>query len=389
MLMERLIDKAARALDLDPLELRRRNLIPAAAMPYPTPTGEVFDSGDFAGLLDRLEEVTGYAALRARQAVRRAAGELCGLGLALYVEPCGQGWETARVALRPDGSFRADTGSSAQGQGRETAFAQIVAEAMGCLPAQVQVAEGDTGNLNNGIGALASRSTAIGGSAMQLACGRLMVDLRGAMARLHGASEADVQAFDGGLTVAGAPMGWAEIARSLDTGGLLPGPVEETYTAPGEAWASGAVLAEVAIDPDTGVPEIERITWVDDAGRVINPLLVEGQLIGGMAQGLGHALMERVVYDEDGQLLTGTLMDYAVPRASDMPRDIRLEKRATRSPANVLGVKGVGEAGCIGVPPAIVNAVQDAIAPHSMRELHPPLTSERIWRALNNLEDLT
>lgn len=389
MLMERLIDKAARALDLDPLELRRRNLIPADAMPYRTPTGETFDSGDFAGLLDRLEEVTGYADLRKRQIERRAKGELCGLGIALYVEPCGQGWETARVALRSDGSFRADTGSSAQGQGRETAFAQIVAEAMGCAPDRVQVAEGDTGNLSNGIGALASRSTAIGGSALQLACDRLMQDLRGALARLQGGTEADVLPVDGGMTVAGAPMGWTEIARALETAGLLPDPAEETYTAPAEAWASGAVLAEVAIDPDTGVPEIERITWVDDAGRVINPLLVEGQLIGGMAQGLGHALMERVVYDDDGQLLTGSLMDYAVPRASDMPRDIRLEKRATRSPANVLGVKGVGEAGCIAVPPAIVNAVQDAIAPHSTRELHPPLTSERIWRALNNLEDLT
>ncbi|MGD9863280.1 MAG: xanthine dehydrogenase family protein molybdopterin-binding subunit [Pseudodonghicola sp.] len=389
MLMERLIDKAARALDLDPLELRRRNLIPAAAMPYRTPTGETFDSGDFAGLLDRLEEVTGYADLRKRQIERRAVGEVCGLGIALYVEPCGQGWETARVALRPDGRFRADTGSSAQGQGRETAFAQIVAEAMGCAPDRVQVAEGDTGNLANGIGALASRSTAIGGSAMQLACERLRTELRGALARLQGVTEAEIQPFDGGLTVTGRPMDWAAIAQALDAAGLLPGPAEETYTAPAEAWASGAVLAEVAIDPDTGVPGIERITWVDDAGRVINPLLVEGQLIGGMAQGLGHALMERVVYDDDGQLLTGSLMDYAVPRASDMPRAIRLEKRATRSPANVLGAKGVGEAGCIAVPPAIVNAVQDAIAPHSTRELHPPLTSERIWRALNNLEDLT
>ena len=169
--------------------------------------------------------------------------------------------------------------------------------------------------------------------------------------------------------------------------GALPAPAEETYTARGEAWASGAVLAEVAIDPDTGVPTVEKITWIDDAGRIINPMLVEGQLLGGMAQGLGHALMERLVYDADGQLLTGTLMDYAVPRASDMPRKVVLEKRSTLSPVNEIGAKGVGEAGCIGVPPAIMNAVQDAIAPHTERELHPPLTSERIWRALNNLED--
>ncbi|WP_417675814.1 xanthine dehydrogenase family protein molybdopterin-binding subunit [Pseudodonghicola sp.] len=387
MLMERLADKAARALDLDPLELRRRNLIPASAMPYRTPTGEIYDSGDLAGLLDRLEEVTDYAALRARQAERRAAGEICGLGLALYIEPCGMGWETAKVELCPDGSFRADTGSSAQGQGRETAVAQIVAETLFTTPDRVQVGEGDTDHLPNAIGALASRSTAIGGSAMLLACGKLLVTLRQAAADLAGIELEQVQPGVGGLLLGNRLVDWPRLAADLAQAGRLPAAAEETYTAKGEAWASGAVLAEVAIDPDTGVPTVEGITWVDDAGRIVNPLLVEGQLLGGMAQGLGHALMERVVYDAEGQLLTGSLMDYAVPRASDMPRQIRLEKRSTPSPANEIGAKGVGEAGCIGIPPAVVNAIQDALGPHSGRELHPPLTSERIWRALHSLED--
>ncbi|MDK3018337.1 xanthine dehydrogenase family protein molybdopterin-binding subunit [Pseudodonghicola flavimaris] len=389
MLMERLVDKAARALGLDPLELRRRNLIPAAAMPYRTPTGETYDSGDLAGLLDRLEQVTGYGALRHRQAERRAAGEICGLGLALYVEPCGAGFETARLMLRPDGSFRADTGSSAQGQGRQTAVAQIVAEALFTRPDRVEVGSGDTDRLQTATGALASRSTAIGGSAMLTACTKLLERLRQAAATLWQQPFDQVRPAAGGLSVAGVRQDWAVLAPALEAAGLLPEPVEERYIAPGEAWASGAVLAEVGIDPETGVPEVERITWVDDAGRIVNPMLVEGQLLGGMAQGLGHALMERIVYDDDGQLLTGSLMDYAVPRAGDMPRAVRLEKRSIPSPANALGAKGVGEAGCIGVPPAVINAIQDAIAPYSARDLQPPLTGERIWRALNNLEDLT
>ncbi len=364
MLMERAMDKAARAAGLDPFEIRRRNII--TAFPHDTATGERLDSGDYAALLDRLEAASDYAALRARQAERRAAGQVVGLGLALYIEPCGRGWESAKLTLLPDGRFQALTGASAQGQGRETAFAQLLADELGTDPAQISVGEGDSAALDQGIGALASRSTAIGASAMQGAARALRERVQG----LLGGNEFP---------------GWEAAAEALTD--HLPLTVEETYTAPGEAWASGAVLAEMAIDRDTGVPRIEGLTWVDDAGRVLNPRLVEGQLWGGMAQGLGAALMERLVIDEDGQMLTGSLMDYAVPRASDMPGRVRLEKIATQTAANAFGAKGVGEAGCIGVPAAILNAAQDALAPFTERDLALPLTSERLWRAMNDLED--
>lgn len=364
MLMERAMDKAARAAGLDPFDLRRRNII--RAFPHDTPSGERLDSGDYAALLDRLEAASGYAAKRARQAERRAGGEIVGLGLALYVEPCGRGWETASLTLTPDGRFKALTGASAQGQGRETAFAQLLADELGVDPGRVTVGEGDSGALDQGIGALASRSTAIGGSAMQAAARAL----REKVLALLGDNDFP---------------GWEAACAAL--AGHLPLSVAETYTAPGEAWASGAVLAEVAVDRDTGALMVEGITWVDDAGRVLNPLLVEGQLWGGMAQGIGAALMERLVIDADGQLLTGSLMDYAVPRALDMPARVRLEKIATETAANAFGAKGVGEAGCIGVPAALLNAAQDALSPFTDRDLALPLTSERLWRAMNNLED--
>lgn len=372
MLMERLMDKAARAANLDPLEIRRRNIVPASRFPHATPTGEELDSGDYAALLDRLEAETGYPELRRRQAERRDAGEVVGLGVALYVEPCGQGWETARLTLHPDGGLIADTGASAQGQGRETALAQLVAETLSVEPARVQVREGDSAHLDAAIGALASRSTAIGASAMLRAASSLRDEVAATLRELR---------------VNDWP-GWNDAARAIAQAGLPPVSVHETYTAPREAWASGAVLAQVAIDRDTGVLRIEGITWIDDAGRVLNPLLVEGQLLGGMAQGIGVALMERLVLDDAGQLLTGSLMDYALPRAADMPAHVALHSTPTATQANALGAKGVGEAGCIGVPAALINAAQDALSPHTDRDLALPLTSERLWRALNDLEDI-
>ncbi len=372
MLMERLMDKAARAAGLDPLEMRRRNIVPADRFPHATPTGAELDSGDYAALLDRLEADAGYADLRRRQARRRDAGEVVGIGVALYVEPCGQGWETARLTLNPDGGLTADTGASAQGQGRETALAQLVADTLSVEPARVQVREGDSAYLDAAIGALASRSTAIGGSAMLRAARSLHDEVIATLQRLR---------------VNDWP-GWDAAARAIDDAGLPPVSVHETYTAPREAWASGAVLAQVAIDPDTGSLRIEAITWVDDAGRVLNPLLVGGQLLGGMAQGIGTALMERLVLDDEGQLLTGSLMDYALPRAADMPGHVALHSTPTTTQANALGAKGVGEAGCIGVPAALLNAAQDAVSPHTDRELALPLTSERLWRALNDLEEI-
>lgn len=388
MLMERLMDEAARALDLDPLELRRRNLIPTDAFPYQTPTGETLDSGNYTLLIDKAIACSGYAELRAEQARRRDAGEVVGLGVGLYIEPCGQGWESANISLCRDGTVVAGTGSSAQGQGRETAFAQIVADALQVSPDRVSIVHGDTAEVPTGIGALASRSTAIGGGAMVRACDALREQIGQAAAEALQCSVEELVLHDDGVFAgygAGQSVGWGELAQQLL--GADGDPKDRAlsssvvFHADGEAWASGCCLASVSVARDTGELAIEQLLWVDDAGRILNPLLVRGQLVGGMAQGLGEALMERIVYDEDGQLLTGSLMDYAVPRAIDMPA-VRIEKIETPSPTNPLGVKGVGEAGCIGIPAAIFNAVSDALAPFGARNLQMPLTSEKIWLAL-------
>lgn len=343
LLMETLVDKAARALGLDPVALRRRNVIEAAALPFATPSGEWLDSGDYPLALDRACERFGYEEQRRLQALRRARGEVVGLGVALYVEPCGTGWESARVDWHADGSVTVASGSPAQGQGHATTYARIAAEALGVAAAQVNVIYGDTERCPVGIGALASRSTAIAGSAIVQAC-------RALRAR----------------RAAGEP---------------LPLSAEERFTAK-ESWSCGCVIARLAVDRDTGRPQVEQITWVDDAGHVVEPVLAHGQLVGGLAQGLGQAMLERLVHDRQGQLLSGSLMDYAVPRADDLP-PVDIESLHTPSPHNLLGAKGVGEAGCIGVPAALMNAARDALAPLGEFELQFPLTSEQFWRAMS------
>lgn len=390
MLMERLMDEAARKLGLDPLEIRRRNLIGPGAFPYATPTGEVLDSGDYPALIDKARAYAGYDGLRASQAERRHKGEIVGLGMSFYIEPCGQGWESATVTLCRDGSIIAATGSSAQGQGRETAFSQIVADALGVSPGCVTVKHGDTAETPTGIGALASRSTAIGGGAMFRACEGLREQINRTAAEILQCGEQDIVPGDDGVCGAGDAgrfVAWPELAEHLlGSGGDAKDAAlcsSVVFHADGEAWSSGCCMALVAVEPSTGELAIEKLLWVDDAGVVLNPLLVRGQLVGGMAQGLGEVLMERIVYDEGGQLLTGSLMDYAVPRAGDIP-PVQIEKMETASPTNPLGVKGVGEAGCIGIPAAVFNAVSDALAPFGASDLQMPLTSERIWRALQN-----
>ncbi|AYQ26804.1 xanthine dehydrogenase family protein molybdopterin-binding subunit [Polaromonas sp. Pch-P] len=343
LLMERLVEMAARSAGMDPVELRLRNLVEVEAMPYATPTGERFDAGDYRLALQKACARFDYAGERQLQTQRRAAGELVGIGIAIYVEPCGQGWESARVTLHADGRVHVASGSAAQGQGHETSYAVIAAEVLGCEAAQVSVDHGDTATSPEGVGALASRSMAIGGSAVAEA------------ARMA--------------------------AARRDAGEALPITAGTVYTAPSEGWSYGCVIARMAIDRDTGQPCIERLVWVDDAGRIISPQLAEGQLLGGLAQGLGQAMLERIVYDSEGQLLTGSLMDYAVPRADDMP-PIELESLAFTTQANLLGAKGVGEAGCIGVPAALLNAAADALSPLGERSLDFPLTAERLWRAM-------
>lgn len=383
MLMERLVEKAARKLGCDPLELRKRNLISVEELPHRAATGRVLDSGDYLAALDQLSEVSGYDALRRDQSVRRTRGEIVGIGTAFYVEPCGMGWESARVTLEASGGITAATGGSSQGHGRETAFAQIVADVLDIGSSSVIVCHGDTVNCPEGIGALASRSTPIGGSALLKAAAELKARII-----THAAGVLSVDASTVDINRAGAcsvlkpgeVLTWTDLASGL---GPDRATVDTTYKADGEAWGYGACLAVVAIDAETGTPEIEKLFCVDDAGVIVNPMLVEGQILGGIAQGLGEAMMESLHYDEAGQLLTGSLMDYAMPRASSMP-PVELHKMHTASPNNALGAKGVGEAGTIFTPAALVNAVLDALAPHGVEDITLPMTSETIWRAMQD-----
>lgn len=343
LLMETLVEMAARQLGLDPVALRLRNLIGRHEMPFETRTGEVLDSGDYAGLLQHACDKFAYHEERAAQVKRRQDGECVGIGMALYIEPCGQGWESARVTLQANGRVEVASGSPAQGQGHLTTFARIAAEALDLHESQIDVLCGDTDTCPVGIGALASRSVAIGGSAIVQAC--------------------------------------QQAKSRRDAGEALPIVVETRYESQ-ETWSSGCVVVRMAIDTETGHAHIEKVLWVDDAGRIIHPELAHGQLIGGFAQGFGQAMLEEIVYDPAGQLLTGSLMDYAVPRAHDLP-DVEIDSRCTSSTVNLLGSKGVGEAGCIGVPAAIMNAARDALAPLVGEvQLDFPLRPQRLWQLL-------
>ncbi|MCZ6859598.1 MAG: xanthine dehydrogenase family protein molybdopterin-binding subunit [Alphaproteobacteria bacterium] len=390
MLMERVIDEAAYVIGMDPVELRRRNLISPDKMPYETPSGAVFDSGNYSAALERACEAANYERLRAEQRTRRAQGELFGIGVACFVEPSGQGWESATVRLEPNGAITVATGSSDQGQGRSTAYAQIVADALRVHPGSIKVVHGDTASAPKGIGALASRSTPIGGSALLRAAEEVRERARGIAAQKFGACVDEVALdADGFMRVGsqGHALTWEAVVEIAAGGrgsdGSTAAAIESTvvHHADGEAWGYGCYIATVSIDRETGVPRVEHIVCVDDAGVIVNPMLFEGQVTGGIAQGLGEVLMERIVYDDNGQLLTGSLMDYALPRAADMP-SVLLKNIETPSPCNPLGAKGVGEAGCIGAPPAILNAAIDALAPFGVRHLDMPLTSEGIWRGM-------
>ena len=343
LLMETLMDMAARQHGIDPVDLRFKNLISEQAMPFTTANGEVLDSGHYAQALRLACEHFDYKHERTEQHKRRAQGEWVGIGVAMYIEPCGQGWEAARVTLHGDGRVTVASGSPAQGQGHVTTYARIAADSLACDVNQVEVLMGDSQTCPVGIGALASRSTAIAGSAIMQACAR---------------------------------------ARDQEQlGAAYPITVEERFTAQ-EAWSYGCVMLRLHLDADTGKPTIERLVWVDDAGHVVQPKLAHGQLIGGAAQGLGQAFMEQLIYDDQGQLVTGSLMDYAIPRASDIP-DIEIVSMHTPSPLNLLGAKGVGEAGCIGIPAALMNAARDALSPIGEPTLEFPLTSEQLWRAMH------
>lgn len=391
-MIERLMDEGAWLLNLDPAEIRRRNFIPPTAFPYRTATGQVYDSGNYEAAMDKALELIGYQKLRREQAAARERGELLGIGLATYVEPSGIGWESGSVRFERTGTVTVVTGSSPHGQGHETTFAQIVADALGVDPQDVAVRHGDTRGAPQGVGTFGSRSVALGGSALLKASAELREKGRKLAATLLEAAVEDVQPAASGFQVKGVPdrkITWRQVADLAYRGiglpkGEPPGLEATVFFNPGqETFSFGASVALVRIDPETGHVHLLQFASVDDCGTIINPLLVAGQLVGGLAQGIGQVLLEGIVYDEAGQLLTGSLMEYAIPRADDMP-PLLIGHTVTPTPLNPLGAKGVGEAGTIAAPPAIVNAVVDALAPLGVRHLDMPLSPEKIWRAIRH-----
>ncbi|HEY8693037.1 MAG TPA: xanthine dehydrogenase family protein molybdopterin-binding subunit [Chloroflexota bacterium] len=393
--IERAMDAAARAIGMDPAELRRRNFIPSGAFPYTTPTGHVYDSGNYVAALDKALQLVDYDHWRREQARLRAEGRCLGIGICSFVEPSGAMLtEFGEVRVEKSGKVTVLTGSSPHGQGLHTTFAQIVADELAVPMDDVEVLHGDTAAVAMGTGTFGSRSAMLGGSAARLSAQAVKQKMLAVAANLMEARAEDVELADGRFSVAGVPgraLSFAEVAAAAHGGrGLPPGmdyglEARKSYKAAGQAYPFGTHIAVVEVDPESGDIHFLRYVGVDDAGTILNPLLVEGQVHGGFAQGLGAVLLEEVVYDDSGQLLSGTLMDYAAPRAQHVPT-IQLDHTVTPSPTNELGAKGVGEAGTVAAPPAIVNAVLDALAPLGVTDLDIPLTPPKVWAAIQQAQ---
>ncbi len=392
-IVERMVDLVAGELDLDPVAVRRRNLIPPDRFPYRSPLGPVYDSGDYVRALERACALAEYDRWRDEQRRARARGRLLGIGVTVYVEPAGgQLWESAAVVVNPDGSVIVRTGSTAHGQGHDTTFAQIAAETLQVPLDAISVKQGDSAVMPKGVGTFGSRSVTCGGSAVLGELEKIKTKMRKIAAHLLEAAEGDIQWGDGRLYVQGAParaVTFQDIAASAYQPERLPAGTEPgletsgTFSLPGQVYPFGAYVVVVEIDRETGEVRILKFVAVDDAGRIINPLLAEGQVIGAIVQGLGQALVEEAVYDDTGQLITGAFSDYALLRAVHTPAVIA-EFTETLSPSNPLGAKGVGEAGTVGAPPALANAVMDALAPLGIRNVDLPLTAEKLWRVLRD-----
>ncbi len=381
--IERGIDAVARELGMDPLELRRKNFIAPDQFPYKNALGAEYDSGDYGRALAQALELANYSELVRQRDAARARGELMGIGFSTFVEPSGSpGGETGRVRVEADGQITLVTGSNSHGQGHETSFAQVVADEMQVPLEQVRVVHGDTAEIQSGTGTFASRSLSLGGGAA-VEAGRQVIDKAASMAaHMLEVTVGDVEHVQGGFEVAGAPsrrVTWQEIGQHAAQDGPLD--VFAHYDPASEMWPFGTHLAVVRIDRDTGLVRVVTIVAVDDCGNVVNPLIVEGQVQGGIAQAYGCALCEQVVFDPSGQMLTGSLGDYAVARGGDMPALV-VGHTVTPTPLNPLGAKGVGEAGTNGCPPAIANAVLDALSPLGVRDLDLPYTSARVWEAI-------
>ncbi|HEY7485254.1 MAG TPA: xanthine dehydrogenase family protein molybdopterin-binding subunit [Streptosporangiaceae bacterium] len=376
--LERTIDLLAERLGLDPAEIRRRNFISSDAFPYTSPTGAVYDSGRYTSALDLALDLADYHELRAEQRRRRTdhTAPLLGIGIASWIERSGGArglGEFAEIEATATGEIVARVGTSSQGQGHELTFAQIAAEALDVPPDQVRVVLGDTAAVRQGAGAFGSRSVQVGGSALFRAGQALLAAARG---RAETVLTGEVTYAEGVFrTAGGAELSLGELAGR--TGRLA---AEEVFTPP-QAFPFGSYVAVVEVDRRTGQVTVVRLAAVDDCGVVVNPGAVEGQIIGSIAQGVGQTLYERVAYDDNGQPLTATLLDYTVPTAAEMP-DVVLGEHVTPNPNTPLGAKGAGESGCIGAPPAIVNAVWDALTGYDRTGLQLPITPDRVWRCL-------
>ncbi|HEX8966689.1 MAG TPA: molybdopterin cofactor-binding domain-containing protein, partial [Chloroflexota bacterium] len=385
--LERAVDRMAVELGMDPVELRRKNFIRPDEFPYQSATGAEYDSGNYGAALDKAMELFGYAALVSERKVARDRGELMGIGVSTFAEPSGSlGGETGLVRVEPDGSITLVTGSHSHGQGHETSFAQVVADQFQVPMDQVRVIHGDTAQIQNGVGTFASRSMMFGGSAAVAAAVQVVDKGRRLAAQQLEATLDDVVPVEGGFAVTGAPsrrVTWKQIADAAYAGNGVAGGLEasELFDPKHEMWPFGTHLAAVRVDRETGQVNLERIVAVDDCGNVVNPMIVEGQVQGGIAQAVGQAMAERVIFDAEGQVLTGSLGDYAVPRAADMPTLV-LDHTVTPTSLNPLGAKGVGEAGTNGCPPAIANAVIDALSPLGIKHLDLPFTAEHVWAAI-------
>ncbi|WP_371223754.1 xanthine dehydrogenase family protein molybdopterin-binding subunit [Roseovarius sp. 2305UL8-3] len=403
--IERVIDKAARELGGDPIALRRQNFV--TEFPYATPVAVEYDTGDYHATMDKLEEMADMSGFEARLAESKANGKLRGLGVNCYIEACGIApsnlvgqlgaraglYESATVRVNATGGLVVMTGSHSHGQGHETSFAQVVADMIGIDPNMVEVVHGDTANTPMGMGTYGSRSLAVGGSAMVKATEKIIAKARKIAAHLMEASEGDIELKDGQFSVAGTDksVAWGDVTlaayvpHNYPLEEIEPGLEETAFYDPANfTYPAGAYACEVELDPDTGKVTIERFSAADDFGNIVNPMIVSGQVHGGLAQGIGQALMEGCAYDEDGQLLTGSYMDYTMPRADDVPFYQVDHSCQTPCTHNPLGVKGCGEAGAIGSPPAVVNAVVDALqrAGHDITHIDMPLTPSRVWSAM-------
>ncbi|HLY46308.1 MAG TPA: xanthine dehydrogenase family protein molybdopterin-binding subunit [Stellaceae bacterium] len=389
--IERLIDDAARELHDDPIDLRRRNMI--TTLPCKTALGLNYDVGDFAGNQEKVMELADWAGFPARRAAARGRGRLRGIGIANPIEKAaGPGQEFAEIRFHPSGNVTLLMGSKNQGQGHETTFKQVLSEKLGIDPSDIQYIDGDTDRVAFGIGTNGSRSTVIGGSALWMAADKVIAKAKKIAAHLLEAAEADIEFADGVLSVAGTDrsLSLSDVAKAAFRAPALPpgleGGLYETGTfAPTDfTYPNGSHVCEVEIDPETGHLEIVRYVVVDDVGTVVNPVGLKGQIHGGVAQGLGQALMERVAYDpQSGQMLSGSFMDYAMPRADTVPY-MSVSSNPVPTKRNPLGVKGAGEAGTVGALPAILNAVMDALAPIGVKQLDMPATSDRIWAAIRD-----